>query len=480
MNSRSPQHVVVVGGGVAGAAAAHRLCTLRPDLAVTVLEGSSRIGGKLAVAEVGGVVTDVGAEAILARRPEGVDLARASGLDGDLVHPATTSASLWTRGSMRPLPRSLMGVPPDVRSLGAVVSRAGLARAALDGVLPPRALAPDEDVSVGALVEERLGREVVDRLVEPMLGGVYAGHARELSARAAVPQLVAKLDGRHSLTGAAAAVMLASGRERSDPREMASATAGGPVFAGLIGGVGRLPGAALAASGASVETGAMVRRLTRTADGWLLEVGPTRAPRVVRCDAVVLATPARPTARLLDAVAPMAAGGLDGIEYASMAVITLAFSLSDLPDVPGSGFLVPPVEGRAVKGATYSFAKWPWVRAAGGDTLLLRCSIGRHREEHVLQVTDDELVDLALRDLADAVGLSVRPVDSHVQRWGGGLPQYAVGHVARVAAVRRALEDVPGLAVCGAAYEGVGIPACIASAHRAVDELLRSAETMEA
>ena len=413
------------------------------------------------------MVTDVGAEAILARRPEGVDLARASGLDDDLVHPATTSASLWTRGAMRPLPRSLMGVPPDVRSLAEVVSRAGLTRAALDGVLPPRALAPDEDVSVGSLVEERLGREVVDRLVEPMLGGVYAGHARELSARAAVPQLVAKLDGRHSLTGAAAAVM-------------APATAGGPVFAGLAGGVGRLPGAALAASGATVETDAMVRRLTRATDGWVLEVGPTRAPREVRCDAVVLATPARPTARLLDAVAPMAARGLDGIEYASMAVITLAFSARDLPDLPGSGFLVPPVEGRAVKGATYSFAKWPWVRAAGGDTLLLRCSIGRHREEHVLQVTDDKLVDLALRDLADAVGLSVRPVDSHVQRWGGGLPQYAVGHVARVAAVRHALEDVPGLAVCGAAYDGVGIPACIASAHRAVDEVLREAETMDA
>jgi len=470
----------VVGGGIAGAAAAHRLRTLRPDLAVTVLEGSPRIGGKLAVAEVGGVVTDVGAEAILARRPEGVDLARASGLDDDMVHPATTSASLWSRGAMRPLPRSLMGIPPDVRSLAEVLSRAGLTRAALDGVLPPRALAPDEDVSVGALVEERLGREVVDRLVEPMLGGVYAGHARELSARAAVPQLVAKLDGRHSLTGAAAAVMRASSRERSDRVEMATATAGSPVFAGLVGGVGRLPNAALAASGATVETDAMVRHLTRATDGWVLEVGPTRAPRELRCDAVVLATPARPTARLLDAVAPMAARGLDGIEYASMAVITLAFSARDLPDVPGSGFLVPPVEGRAVKGATYSFAKWPWVRAAGGDTLLLRCSIGRHREEHVLQVADDELVDLALRDLSDAVGLSVRPVDSHVQRWGGGLPQYAVGHVARVAAVRHTLEDIPGLAVCGAAYDGVGIPACIASAHRAVDELLRSAETLDA
>ena len=477
MTARLPQHVVVVGGGIAGAAAAHRLRTLRPGLAVTVLEGSPSVGGKLAVAEVGGVVTDVGAEAILARRPEGVDLARASGLDDDVVHPATISASLWTRGEMRPMPRSLMGVPPDVRSLADVLSRTGLTRAALDGVLPPRWLAPDEDVSVGSLVEERLGKEVVDRLVEPMLGGVYAGHSRELSARAAVPGLVARLDGEHSLTEAAAAAMLASSRERSDRVEMSPSTTNTPVFAGIVGGVGRLPAAALAASGATVELDAMVRGLTRTADGWSLEVGPTRAPREVLCDAVVLATPARPTARLLDTVAPMAARELDGIEYASMAVVTLAFSARDLPDVPGSGFLVPPVEGRAVKGATYSFAKWPWVRAAGGDTLLLRCSIGRHREEHVLQVSDQELVDLAMRDLADAIGLSVRPLDAHVQRWGGGLPQYAVGHVARVAAVRRALAEVPGIAVCGAAYDGVGIPACIASAHRAVDELLT--ETLE-
>ncbi len=464
MNARPLQHVVVVGGGISGAAAAQRLRSLRPDLVVTVLEGSPRVGGKLAVAEVGGVSTDVGAEAILARRPEGVALAHEVGLAGDVVHPATIQASLWTRGEMRPLPRSLMGVPPDVRSLSDVLSRTGLTRAALDGVLPPRRLAADEDVSVGSLVEERLGKEVVDRLVEPMLGGVYAGHARELSARAAVPGLVARLDGAHSLTEAAAAAMSPTSTDT-------------PVFAGLVGGVGRLPGAALAGSGATVETDATVRGVTRSTDGWALEVGPTRAPRQVLCDAVVLAVPARPAARLLDAVAPMAARELDGIEYASMAVVTLAFTARDLPAVTGSGFLVPPVEGRAVKGATYSFAKWPWVRAAGGDTLLLRCSIGRHREEHVLQVTDQELVDLALHDLADAVGLSVRPLDAHVQRWGGGLPQYAVGHVARVAAVRRALAGVPGLAVCGAAYDGVGIPACIASAHRAVDEVL--AETLE-
>jgi oxygen-dependent protoporphyrinogen oxidase len=462
-------HVVVVGGGIAGVSAAHRLRALRPGLHVTLLEGSPDLGGKLARAEVGGVVTDVGAEAILNRRPEAVDLAAAVGLADDLVHPETVSARLWTRGEMRPMPRSLMGVPAEVTSLAGVVSRAGLTRAALDAVLPPLRLADDEDVSVGALVGERLGKEVVDRLVEPMLGGVYAGHSRALSARAAVPALVARLDGEHSLTAAAAEAMTPAPTPDETPP---------PVFAGIVGGVARLPQAVADASGAIVETGATVRGLKRTADGWELEVGPTRAPRQVRCDAVVLATPARPSARLLEHVAPGAARELDGVEYASMAVVTLAFSGRSLPETTGSGFLVPPVDGHAVKGATYSFAKWGWVADAGraegdaDDVRVLRCSIGRHREEQVLQVSDDRLVELALDDLADAIGLSVRPVDDHVRRWGGGLPQYAVGHVALVERVRAALRRVPGVAVCGAAYDGVGIPACIASAHLAVDKVL--------
>jgi oxygen-dependent protoporphyrinogen oxidase len=161
-----------------------------------------------------------------------------------------------------------------------------------------------------------------------------------------------------------------------------------------------------------------------------------------------------------------------------MAIVTLAFRERDLPETQGSGFLVPPVDKRAVKAATYSFAKWDWVREAGrsaegGDLLLMRTSIGRHREDSVLQVDDTEPVELALHDLADAIGLSVRPVDSHVQRWGGGLPQYAVGHLDRVRNIRSAVARVPGLAVCGAAYDGVGIPACVASAERATREVLR-------
>jgi oxygen-dependent protoporphyrinogen oxidase len=451
-------HVVVVGGGVSGLAAAHGIKQALPDAEVTVLESSPRIGGSLRTAEVGGVVVDVGAETMLHRRPEGVRLAQEVGLGDDVVHPATTSASLWNRGRLVPMPRTLMGVPLDLRSLEGVLSAKGVARAALDGVLPATELG-EKDISVGNLVEERLGKEVVDRLVEPLLGGVYAGHAREISARAAVPQLVALLEHDRSLTRAASAAMSAPTSET-------------PVFAGVSGGMGRLPQAVARATDATIRTDATVRDLaSRPGGGWNLVVGSTHDPEVLRADAVVLATPARATARLLSDIAPVAALELSRVEHASVAIVTLAFPARGFPDVSGSGFLVPPVDGWTVKAATFSANKWDWVRAAGGDLVLMRCSVGRHREEQVLQVGDDELVRAALADLTDAIGLSVPPAESHVQRWGGALPQYAVGHVDRVATVRRNLVPLRALAVCGSAYDGVGIPACIASAGLAVAKI---------
>ena len=459
-------HVVVVGGGIAGVAAAAALRRDAPHLRVSVLESSPSLGGKLALGEVAGITVDVGAEAMLNRRPEATELVRRVGLGNRIVHPRATSAMLWTRGEMRRMPPTLMGVPTDARALAdsRVISRAGLARAAMDAVLPATTL-DGEDVSVGTLVEERFGREVVDRLVEPLLGGVYAGHARELSARAAVPQIVALLDRDRSMLRAAASVASAL----PDRVEV-------PVFAGLAGGLGRLPAVVAAWAGLDVRTGATVRELARRpGGGWNLVVGSAHAPEVVRADGVVVATPARPAARLLSEVAPDAALELGRIEYASMAIVTLAFRRQDFPEVTGSGFLVPPVDGRQVKAATYSFAKWDWVREAGradaDDLLVMRCSIGRHREEHVLQVDDDELVRVALADLAAAVGVTAQPVDSLVQRWGGALPQYAVGHLALVRRVREAVARVRGLAVCGAAYDGLGIPACIASAELAATQV---------
>jgi oxygen-dependent protoporphyrinogen oxidase len=445
--------VVVVGGGVAGLVAARELS--RAGVAVLLLESSPVLGGKLRLGTVGGVVVDVGAESMLARRPEAVGLVAELGLD--VVHPAAGSTQLWTRGALRPLPRTLLGVPLDLDALGetGVLSDDGLARARHETVLP---LGPD-DVSVAELLGSRLGHEVVDRLAEPMLGGVYAGHASNLSAAATAPQVLAMVREHGSLLEAVAAL----------PPPPATVP---PMFAGLVGGVGRLPVALaeeLAASpGVEVRTSATVRVLERTASGFRLTVGPTRMPEIIETDRVVLAVPGPPGARLLAEVAPEASAELGAVDYASMAVVTIAVPALDVGD--SSGFLVPAVDGRRIKASTYSFNKWGWVGDLS-DLRLLRASIGRHREEASLQASDDELVAHVVSDLTTATGQEIRPVDAHVQRWGGALPQYAVGHLDRVARIRASVDAVPGLSVCGAAYDGVGIPAVIGSARRAADRV---------
>jgi oxygen-dependent protoporphyrinogen oxidase len=420
-----PRHVVVVGGGIAGLAAAY---FLRRDSApgtvrVTVLEATGQVGGKLRVSDLAGVPVDEGAESLLLRRPEAVDLARAAGLGEDLQEAVTTAAFVWSRHGMRPLPAgTVMGIPGDLRSLAGTGLLTGreLARIPLDSWLPRTRLG--EDVAVGRYVAARMGRAVVDRLVEPLLGGVYAGRADQLSLAATLPALVPFARRERSLMAAVRA------SRRAGP------ATDGAVFGAPCGGVGRLPAAVARLSGATVRTGATVRELGRTPTGWRLTVGATNAPEEVLADAVVLAVPAAP---------------------------------------PGSGFLVPPVDGRAVKAVTFSSAKWGWYGQAARGTTVVRASVGRFGEEAVLQRDDAELVDLVLGDLTDALGVIDPPLDARVTRWGGGLPQYAVGHLRRVERVREAVARQPGLAVCGATYDGIGIPACVATAQRAAGEVLR-------
>lgn len=451
--------VAIIGGGIAGLAAAQALAVARPDVEIIVLEGSARIGGKLLLGSVGGMTVDLGAESILARRPEGTDLIAAVGLTGRLVHPATISAGIWTHGTVRPMPPTVMGIPSDLDTLEA----SGIIAARPQSLSIPR---PPADMAVADFIAERVGSDIVDRLVEPLLGGVYAGHASELSLDAAAPQIAAL--GDDLLAGATKA--------------RAAAVESGPVFAGLVGGVGQLPGAVAAASGAEIRTNATVRQLTRTDDGWELVVGPTTAVEVINADAVIMAAPAPAAARLLSGTAPEAAFALAAIDYASMAVITFAMPRSAFPEAPeGSGFLVPPVDGKAIKAVTYSSNKWAWVgQEAGAELVIFRCSVGRARETAVLQRDDAELIALALTDLREAVGLTGDPIDVVVTRWGGGLPQYRVGHLNRVATVDADIATVKGLEVCGAAYRGVGIPAVIASAQGAVERLLDDLGRIEA
>jgi len=457
--------VVIAGGGITGLAAAFFLRDT--GAAVTVLEGSPRLGGKLAVSEVAGIAVDEGAEALLARRPEGTDLVGAAGLAGQLVQPGTTTAGIWTRERLRPLPRrQLMGVPADLDALASsgILSASGLACALAEAARPATERAGD--VSVASYVGARFGQELVDRLVDPLLGGVYAGRSEQLSFEATLPALAAQSRRHASLAAAARAVLDAAEQPATGP---------GPVFTTLAGGLATLVPAVAAASGAAVRTRVMVRGLARTPDGWRLTVGSAHAPEQLDADAVVLALPPGPASRLLAGVpgAAAAAAGLGEIPTASMAIVTLAYPDSAFPAPPqGSGYLVPAVDGHAVKAVTFSTVKWPHLRAAGQPVQIVRCSVGRLGEEALLQRDDTELAALAAADLAAATGVRGAPADTRVSRWGGGLPQYTVGHPDRVARICASIAAEPGLAACGASYAGIGIPACIASARSAADQVI--------
>jgi oxygen-dependent protoporphyrinogen oxidase len=442
--------VAVVGAGVAGLAAA--LEVQRAGGTAIVLEASGQVGGKVRLSEVGGQTVDEGADSMLRRVPEGVDLAAAAGLE--LVSPASGAASIWTRGRLRPLPGgTVMGIPADLAALARseVLSATGLAKVPLDLVLPGSPV--QQDISVGELVTRRLGREVVERLVDPLLGGVYAGRADLLSLQMTLPQLWPAVQRHRSL-------LRAAGEARGVPVP-------GPVFAGIAGGLGHLPPAL--AAGLDVRLRTTVRGLSRTPTGWRVETGSAADPAHLDVDAVVLAVPAAPAARLLAGIVPV--DELGRISYASVAVVTLV--LEGPSPGTGSGYLVPAVEGRVTKAVTFASRKWDRPGPA-----VVRASVGRVGEEIDLQRDDDELVAVVRDELDAAVGPLPALIDSRVTRWGGGLPQYAVGHLDLVARLRAVLP--PGLAVAGAAYDGVGVPAVARSGQQAARRLVGSSDPQSA
>lgn len=489
-----PPRIVVIGGGLAGLVAARDVALTRPDAEVLLLEGTDRLGGKLRLESVAGSLVDVGAEAMLARRPEGLELVRELGAADELVSPSTTAASIWSRGALHPVPRAtLMGVPSSLDGLEGLLTGEEQERVAAEEAWPGGVV--DVDVSVGEYIGARLGRAVVDRLIDPLLGGVYAGHADQLSLAATMPAVWAAARTGESLAEVA--------RRSVSPAHTADGSAR-PVFGGIRGGMGRLPELLVAAlpDNVIVRTSTLVRGIeqisraggvgpldhpgpaTGGASGaqfpaYRVLAGPTIAEVHIDSDAVIVATPARAASRLLDRVAPGAADALAEIPAASSVVVTMAFLAAHMPDLPGSGFLVPAVDGHLVKGATFSGNKWAWTAELDPDIVFVRASIGRVGEESLLQRTDDVLLQQCVAELGEALGAPLpAPLDSHVQRWGGGLPQYTVGHLDRMRRVMDSIATVPGVEVAGAAYDGVGIPAVIGtarSAAKAVTAYLSSA-----
>jgi oxygen-dependent protoporphyrinogen oxidase len=453
-------HVVVIGGGVSGLAAARLLGDRGVGQRVILLEASPRFGGKLAPISLEGVRLDGGAESFLARRPEAVDLVHELGFGVMVVHPTAEQPRLLIGGLPVRLPPTLLGVPTDLPALAGVLTDAGYARAAEE----PRRSWPalDGDVPIGGLVDDRFGPEVTDRLVEPLLGGVYAGRARELSFAAVAPALFERARGGGSLLQHA--------------RQAVRSEEDGPVFAGLVGGVARLAHALVQdvrRRGVALRPETTVRSVARRdGGGFVLSVG-TAAAETIEADAVVLATPARAFARLLAPIVPAAAAWAD-LPYASVAVVTLVVRDAR---TEGSGLLVPPGALPTIKAFTHSSAKWAWVAEAalrrwGRGVSVVRASVGRIGEEELLQLPDEALIQRTFAEAQELPGWTrSHLITGHVSRWGGGLPQYLPGHQERVAALRAELAGERGLAVCGAALDGVGIAACVASASQAAAKI---------
>lgn len=517
--------MVVVGGGIAGLAAAWELIggadgsrqrAVSP--AVVVVESDTRLGGKLRTERLGGRAVDVGPDAVLGRRPEALTLARELGLGSELEPVGTSGAAIWARGRRRPMPGGLfLGVPtrfgPVARS--GILSPLGTARLFVDLVAPrPDRRGPLGDRAIGPLVTRKLGRQAVRRLIEPLLGGIYAGGVSDASAAAVFPPLLKVSQGRASFMrsmgrlarteaavpgpgtdgapapgppdaapgpGKGPATEGTGGPEPEKPRDVSE-----PAFWSLRSGFGTLVdrlASALADRGVEIRTGCGATRLTRTGNGWLV----TTARGPIDAAGVVLAVPAGPAAALLAPLDADAAALLQATAYASVAVVTLAYPAAAVPDdLYGTGLLVPrdtplPPSAAAalaapggercmVTACTYLSTKWPHLAAPGQR--LVRASVGRFGDERFAALDDNALVDRVVAELGGLLGTTGPPSAATVTRWPNALPQYRVHHLLRVGGVESAARRLGALAVAGAAYRGVGVPACIAGGRSAARSLL--------
>ncbi|MCL4292860.1 MAG: protoporphyrinogen oxidase [Acidimicrobiia bacterium] len=470
---RATGHVLVAGGGIAGLAAARAL--VLAGASVTVVE-AERLGGKLRTSPFAGRPVDEAADTFLARVPGATELALDVGLGDALVAPAEVPAYLLgDAGELLPIPsEQLLGVPTDLDALAdaGICTPAGLARAATDLHAPAGPPLAD-DMSIGELVRARLGDEVLTRLVDPLVGGINAGHTDHLSLATAAPQLdAAARSGEPSLIRAAAAL-----------RARAATAGSGPMFLTPRLGMGHLAEAVaadLSARGVELLVPSTVVAVepASAGPGWRVGIrGAGAAPtpeRTLEVDAVVIATPAPAAARLLTGVAPAAAEVLGGIEHASVALVTLAF---DPPDValplPGSGFLVPRRAGLLTTACSWSSSKWHHLAPGCGDgTVLLRASAGRIDDRRIDDLDDADLTDAVVTELGSTSGVSGPPRAVRVGRWPGAFPQYGVGHAARIRSANADLaERAPGIVLAGAALAGVGVPACIRSGTAAAAAL---------
>ena len=451
MSDRVP-HVVVVGGGITGLAAAHGVLAGAPagSVRVTVLEAQDQVGGKIRTSPFAGrPAVDEGPDAFLARVPWATAFARELGLGDELVSPTSGSAAVWWHGLHRLPEGLLLGMPTDVLALARsrLLTWPGKLRAATEVLRPRTSIDGD---SIGAYVRSRFGDQVHERLVDPLVGSIYAADTDRFSL-AAVPQIAELARGNRSVLVAA----------RSRPAPPASAE---PVFYAPVGGLGRLIEVAaqsIAARGGVVRTGVPCTTLEADGDVWRVDGDVA--------DRVVLACPAAQAARLVPA--GEAADGLRGIPAADVVMVTVAVPAATWPErLHGlSGYLVPKPVQHLVTAVSFGSQKWQHWQADG--SVVLRISLGRDGLP-VLALSNDQLVEAAISETSEHLGVQLAPIEVRVTPWQRAFPQYRPHHAAKVAAISAAL--APGLVLAGASYHGIGIPTCIRSAQQAATSVLSS------
>lgn len=469
------KHVAVVGGGIAGLAAAHSLYEQAAGaglpLVCTLIEAGPECGGKIVTHRVGDLTIEAGPDSFLSQKPWGLELCRKLGLSGRLVNTNEHQKKtfVYSRGRLRELPEGLVTIVPT--KLGpflksGLVSWPGLVRMGLDLVLPAKRGGDDE--SLASFFARRLGREAFERIVEPLMAGIYAGDAEQISLRATFPRFL-DLERQH---GSLIRGMLAS-RAAGTPSDRT-------MFVTLQDGLAELVQALVArltAAGAKllIRQPVVAMRVRQTATtrpfGWAYDL-TLESGAVVSADAVVLATPAFVSAGLVRPLSPLAAELLGVIPYASTATVSLAYKAGTLgTEISGFGFVVPRVEARALLAATWTSLKWP--HRAPDSQVLIRCYLGGVGREAVLQEDDPALIRRVREELKSMAGITGEPVYAEVNRWPRGMPQYTLGHLDRLEAIQRSLDRFPGLVLAGAAYRGIGIPDCIRDGTEAAAKVVR-------
>jgi oxygen-dependent protoporphyrinogen oxidase len=491
-------HVDVIGGGIAGLSAAYYLqkkaAGRGQELAVTVLEAGDFWGGKITTERVEGFVIEGGPDTFLATKPWGVGLCRELGLEGRLhgTNPHQKNTYVLHRGRLRPLPDGLtMMIPtqfgPMVRT--GLLSWPAKARMGLDFFIPARR--DDEEESLGAFVTRRLGRSAYEHLIEPLMSGIYAGNGDHLSLLSTFPylrELEVQYGGlvKGALVTRKKMAQAAAGRapQPSAPRTRQGAQGSRSMFLTTTTGLAELVEALVARleeGGASLRLSSPVRRLLsnevatanpqhqKTARQQYLVA--LESNETIRADGLILAAPAYASGWILAGIDPSLSTELCAIEYVSTATVSLAYRVEDLPrPLDGYGYVIPRREGRRALACTWTSTKFPH-RAPEGYALL-RVFIGRAGQEDQIPWDEPGLVELARQELQETLGITAEPALTRTFIWERAMPQYNLGHPARLERIETALERWPALALAGNGYRGIGLPDCIHSGELAAERVL--------